>query len=724
MSFVTELKRRNVIRIGIAYLTVAWLLIEVSNTVLPLFGFGPDAPRLVVILLAVGFVPVLIVTWAFEFTPDGLKLDRDVDPNSPFSIAKSRRLDRIVIALLGLALSYFVFDKLVVAPTRESTIIEKERQLAATEARESARAIEFDGSIAVLSFINVSGDPSNNYISEGISDELRDRLAQVSGLRVVARSSSVFHQDQPLDAKTIASQLGVSRIIEGRFNRQDNRFVLSVQLIDAQSGFQLWSRSFERASRDLLLLQQDLARAIVNQIMPELDLTDSISAPSAARVSAHDLLLLGRQYEQQVTDEQVVDEAKLQQAIDYYGQAIAQDPELAKAHAGLGKMLLYLGDVDAAEKEIFESLRLDPRLSEAYATLGAYYWITRQPGIGASYQRAIELNPNNADALSYYASWLWLQGDTGQSANFYRLARDVDPLSLRRYAELGYMLAFEGARKEAELVVAKILQLFPNAPGYLAAARIAEAHGAADHAIAFALRARQLRPDDPEIAGQLAEFYWRIGDFETAALFEPVPGMGQLFWQRRYAELVDLGEELVLEQTSDIDVLFLLAFGLNVEGHFDESLRILGMAGMPETAQSESRRAMELHYLPTMASALQGSGNDNRARELAEWNIEISRKMASGLNASNWGAHLAIACSLSILGQDDDALLEIESLPRFDATAWLPWLQDHTCFQKFQSEPRYVKVVALLKARLAAIRDRLPLTLNEYGLESPITSQK
>ena len=617
-----------------------------------------------------------------------------------------RKLSFTIVTVLALTLAYFAYDIFLLQ--RES----------------DHNAVNFGGSIAVLAFANTSGDTSNDYLSDGLSDELRDDLAQLPGLKVMARSSSIQFRGQNLDATTIAERLSVSRVIEGRFNRQGNRLLLSVQLIDATTGIQLWGEQYERARRDLLLMQQDLARDLISHLMPELQLAYESPTPSAQQVSAHDLLLLGRQYEHQVTVQQMVDETKLQKAIDYYRQALALDPRSAEAHARLGKVLLYQGDVDGAEASIFKALDLDPRLSEAHANLGAYYWSTRQAGIGAAYLRAIELNPNNADALSYYAGWVWLQGDIEQSTKYYRLARDVDPMSLLRHADLGYQLAFEGSREKAEPVVERILALFPNAPGYLAAARIAEAYGMPDEAIGYALHAQLLRPDDPDIAGQLAESHARIGDFDNAALFEPEPGIGQLFWQRRYPELIDLGEELLFDQTADPNVLLLLAFALNTEGRFDESLRILDMAGMPDTALSESRRANELHYLPTMIGALQGVGDEHRARELAEWNLEFNRRMARSNEGDAWLNHMSNACMLSAMGKNDEALDNIELLPELDTIVWLPWLKDHTCFRKFVDEPRYESVISAIESRLAGIRQRLPETLAMQGLLPTLPDQK
>ena len=721
MSFISELSRRNVIRPAVAYLAVAWLLIEVSNTILPLFGFGSEVARMIVLIATIGFVPMLVFAWVYEFTSEGLKLEKDVDHAVPKIVAASKRQDRIIIALLGLVLSLFAFDKFVLSPERETALTETVREQATTDALEQANTTAFDQSIVILPFANASGDVGNDYLSAGLSDELRDRVAQTPGLRVIARSSSIRVADQNLDVTDIGSQLGVSRVIEGRFNRQGNRVVVSVQLIDSTSSFQLWSDTFEIASRDLLVLQQQLAKAVVDQLIPKLVQQSEQLTPSAQQVSAFDLLLLGREYEEHVTDKQVVDETKLHKAIDFYRQAIAADPQSAQAHARLGKMLLYLGDIDAAEAPIFKALELDPRLSDAHATLGLYYWTTRQSGIGAAFLRAIEFNRNNADALSYYASWLWVHGDGVGATSYYRKALDVDPLSLVRHADLGYKLAFNGIIEEAKSVVARVLELYPTVPGYLAAARIAEAYGAPDQAIGYALRARLLRPDDLDISSQLAEMHARIGDFKSAALFEPVPGMGQLFWQRRYPELIELGQELMIDHPDDVDVVFLLAFALNTQGKFDQSLRLLKFVGMPETALGESRRANEVHATLSMMGALSASGHVEQATALANSAVKLNQRFLSDTGES-WASPISLACAFAVLNKNEEALYQLELLPTLATIVWIPWLKDQTCFQKFATEPRYQDVVSAMEARLLAMRERLPRTLEKQGLLSGVTN--
>lgn len=721
--FLSELKRRNVIRVGIAYLTIAWLVIEVANTILPLFDVDPAVSRLIVILFAIGLLPILLLAWTFEFTAGGLQLDKDVDRSAPATLASTKRLDRMIIVLLGVALAYFAVDKFVLSPGREIVKLDVVRQQAVSEAIDSAKAAQYASSVVVLPFLNMSGDNANDYLSDGLSDELRDSLAEVPGLLVFARSSSIRFRGRDMDAQAIAGQLGVGRVIEGRFNRQGNRFLVTVELIDATTGFRIWTQRYERASRDMLSLQQELARAVTGQLMSELLPARETPAPSAQQVSAHDLLLLGRQYEQQVTDRQVVDERKLQQAIDYYRQAIAVDPSSAEAHARLGKMLLYLGDVDAAAGPIFNALRLDPEQSDANAMQGLLYWLTRKPGIGAAYQRAIEFNPNNAEALGYYADWLWMQGDALAAENYFRLAAKVDPLSLERQSKLGYKLAFAGKREQAEAIVQRIQEMFPTEAGYLAAARISEAYGAPDDAIAFALKALAIDPDDEDIAGQLAESLARIGDLDSAAIFEPRPGIGLLFWSRRYDELVALGEELMIEYPEDDDMLFLLAFALNANGRFDEALRIYDMLGMPQTVLSESRRANEIHHMASFVSALQRVGLSDRASELATWSIAFGERMKAG-DEGAWASGLSDACFHSVLGHTELALVNLERLTASETIVWLPFLKDLACLQNLVGEPRYRAVVRTIEQRLAEVRANLPATLQKHGLTQLGPAQK
>ncbi len=570
--------------------------------------------------------------------------------------------------------------------------------------------------IVVLPFANHSGNAPDNYLSEGVGDELRDRIAANLSLRVVARRSSIALRDSQKDVREIGRMLGVGRIIEGRFNREQGRIVVTVELVDASSGFQLWSQTYDRSSQDLMLIQRSLAHDVMQQLLPDWQGEAEEGAPSSQQLAAHDLILLGRQFEQQLTDEQRVDETILAKAIDLYRQAVATDPGSAEAAARLGAMLLYQGSIPEAEPFILKALELDPGRAETFTALGTYYWAIRSVGIGGAYRRALELNPNDADANGHYASWSWLQGSTGDAVSHYQIALDVDPLNLLRYRDLGYMLAFGGDRDRALQVMSRMLELFSNAPAFLAAARISETLGDLDEAIAWAAKAHLLNPDDDEVNGQLAELLARMGDFEAARIFEPESGMGQLFWQGRYQQMVNLGEELVIDQPDDIDLRFLLAFAYDAIGEHNLAIRQLEAAGMPETVLAESRRASETHALNTYIGALQAAGRTEDALSMANWALDFNIRMGRDMNREAWLAKLAQGCAYAVLDNEDAAIDALLEMSRSTALPWLPWLQDLSCFDQFEQDQRYTSIVLAEQDRVAATRQRLPETLARHGL--------
>ena len=205
-SFFTELKRRNVVRMAGLYLVGAWLLVQVAGTVLPMFGAPEWLPRTIVILLAIGFIPALIFSWVFELTPQGLKRDEDVPPERSIAPQTARRMDRMIIVVLLLALGYFCFDKFVLAPRREIALV-----AAASTPGESRLAVSAK-SIAVLPFENLSSDKENAFFTDGVQDEILTRLAKISALKVIARTSTMRYASRPDNLREIAKQLGVANI--------------------------------------------------------------------------------------------------------------------------------------------------------------------------------------------------------------------------------------------------------------------------------------------------------------------------------------------------------------------------------------------------------------------------------------------------------------------------------------------------------------------------------
>src|SRR6059058_6419011 len=233
-NLFAELKRRNVIRFAGLHLVGAWLLVQVAGTVLPMFGAPEWLPRSIVILLAIGFIPALIFSWVFELTPQGLKRDEDVPPEESIAPQTARRMNRMIIAVLVLALGYFVFDKFVLTPRREAALVAARPS---AEPKSAANA----KSVAVLAFANLSDDKGSEYFSDGISEELLTVLQKIPGLHVAARTSAFSFKGKNATAQEIGEKLGVAHLVEGSVRKSGNSVRIAARLTRANTGEELWS---------------------------------------------------------------------------------------------------------------------------------------------------------------------------------------------------------------------------------------------------------------------------------------------------------------------------------------------------------------------------------------------------------------------------------------------------------------------------------------------------
>src|SRR5882757_6098051 len=252
-NFFAELKRRNVVRMAGLYLVGAWLLVQVAGTVLPMFGAPEWLPRTIVVLLAIGFVPAVIFSWVFELTPQGLKREDDVAPEQSVTPHTGRRMDRMIIVVLVLALGYFAFDKFVFTPRREAAF-------GSNPVPNESKYVINEKSIAVLPFENRSHDPDNAYFADGIQDEILTRLAKIADLKVISRTSTQRYKSKPDNLREIAKQLGVSNILEGSVQKAADQVRVSVQLINATTDGHLWAEIYDRKLTDIFKVETDIAK--------------------------------------------------------------------------------------------------------------------------------------------------------------------------------------------------------------------------------------------------------------------------------------------------------------------------------------------------------------------------------------------------------------------------------------------------------------------------------
>src|SRR5438046_3083678 len=265
-NLFSELKRRNVIRMAGLYLVGAWLVVQVAGTVLPMFGAPEWLPRTIVVLVAIGFVPAVIFSWVFQLTPEGLKREEDVAPEHSITPQTARRMDRMIIVVLILALGYFAFDKFALAPPREAALLAKAQPHTAIVPNDS-KSIPNAKSIAVLAFENLSSDKENAYFTDGVQDEILTDLSRIADLKVISRASVMqYKSGASRNLREIGQQLGVAHVLEGSVQRAGNKVRVNAQLIDERNDAHLWAQTYDRELADVFAIQSEIAKTIAGEL--------------------------------------------------------------------------------------------------------------------------------------------------------------------------------------------------------------------------------------------------------------------------------------------------------------------------------------------------------------------------------------------------------------------------------------------------------------------------
>jgi TolB-like protein len=453
MSLLAELKRRNVIRMAGLYLVGAWLVIQVSSTVLPMFNAPAWLPRSIVVILAVGFLPALIFSWVFELTPDGLKRDAEVKPEESIAPQTARRMDRAIIVVLLLALGYFGFDKFVLAPRREAMQIAEATRSIVQQAGQTISK----NSIAVMPFLNLSGDPKQEYFSDGMTEEILNALANVPKLEVTARTSVFSLKGQRHDVREIGKLLGVAYVLEGSVRQADDEVRITAQLIRTDNGFHLWSQNYDRKLEHVFALQAEVAGDIAQALKLPLGIGGDAALVSQRTddPQAYALFLQARAaYRERGIG--------MQRSIDLYHAALTRDPKFAPAWAGLCGSLnvlpWYLPENRKAEipqtqrdAEVAcnRAIELAPDLASPHIMLGNLYtneW--RWTEAEQHFQRAQALAPNDPEFYFAYTDWLGSQGRVDEALQAAQRAVALDSMAPMYRNLYGYLLNYSGRNEE------------------------------------------------------------------------------------------------------------------------------------------------------------------------------------------------------------------------------------------------------------------------------------
>ena len=468
MKIYTELSRRNVFRVGIAYAVASWVLLQIVDVISPIFELPAWAPKLIFVILAIGLVPALIFAWAFEMTPEGLKKESEVDRTTSMVGTTGRKLNFVITGFLVLAVALLLVERQL------KPVVVAEPEPAPEVVVQEVPAIK---SIAVLPFVNMSSDAEQEFFSDGITEEILNSLASVKELKVAGRTSSFAFKGQNQDLRHIGDALGVNHILEGSVRKAGAQVRITAQLIQVDNGFHLWSETYDRELTDVFAIQDEIANEILKQLRSKL-LTEDVVVAEAKRTTpeVYELYLQAKQrIYTRIRDE-------IETAVDELDEAIQLDGEYAPAFAQRGIATLLLSDqqygsipndesVRRAKRYIDQSLRLNPNLAEGLAGLGLYHSNGPQ-NTDASIDalvKALAINPNLIDASNWLQISLREAGDLLSAMEIIEDVIERDPLYRPAFSNAMQMFNNFGQQDKAEALLERIKAIDRDNPDLLLA---------------------------------------------------------------------------------------------------------------------------------------------------------------------------------------------------------------------------------------------------------------
>jgi len=459
LSFFSELNRRNVFRVAIAYVVTAWLIAQVAGLAADSFGAPAWVMKMIITMLALGAPVALVMAWAYELTPGGLRRDSGTAARQ----APGGKLDRSIIIVLVAALAYFAWDKFILDPQRDEALLESVSTQPVENLPQNAGQ-----SIAVLSFVNMSDDSGNEYFSDGLSEELLNLLVKIPELRVAARTSSFSFKGKDVMISQIGQELNVTYVLEGSVRKAGDQIRVTAQLIKADDGFHLWSETFDRNLDDIFVVQDEIAAAVVRGL--KVTLLGELPEQRPTDPEAYTLYLQGIYFVNRGGKENA------QRAVQVLKQALAIDPEYAPAWSELSysySRLEYYGGlsldegIELAMHALNKALEIDDQLAPAWASLA---WMKRTvfwdwQGARAAIEKALQLEPNNAQVISTAASIASTLGEHDKAIELFERNVESNPLSLSTLTALGNRYLAVRRHVEARTLYERVLALNPEYPG-------------------------------------------------------------------------------------------------------------------------------------------------------------------------------------------------------------------------------------------------------------------
>ncbi len=459
MSLVAELKRRNVFRVSVAYLALGWIVTQVTSTVAPMLHLPPWIGPVVLWIGVIGFPFVVMFSWIYELTPEGLKRESEVDRAGSITHHTARRLDYVVIALLVAAIGLFAFREFRPVADAPVTIV------ARTTPAVAPAAADVDRSVAVLPFVDMSAGKDQEFFADGISEELLNLLAKVPQLRVIARTSSFSFKGKDVDIAEIARRLNVANVLEGSVRKSGDTLRITAQLIRASDSSHLWSQTYDRKMTDVFAVQDEIAAAVVEQLKVTL-----LGTAPKARVTdpkAYPLFLQARELARQFSA------VGFEQAISLYKQALAIDPSYAPAWNGLANV--YFGQMDLGLMTIEQGLPLgldavnkalehDPSFAPAYGQIALFEGLIERDYTAAArhLEQGLALDPANLEVIGFASVVARRLGRMELAIALAEYVVSRDPVNVDAYDSLGHAYRYSGRLDDSVAAFRKVLSLAPD----------------------------------------------------------------------------------------------------------------------------------------------------------------------------------------------------------------------------------------------------------------------
>ncbi len=684
-----ELKRRNVVRVAVAYAVVSWLILQLTDVLMPLLALPEWVDRLVFLLLVIGFPLALIFAWAFELTPEGLKKEKDVDRAESITQNTGRKLDFAIIAVLAVALVFFVGTHQWGGETGNAEIVDK--------------------SIAVLPFVNMSSDPEQEYFSDGIAEELLNVLSKIPGLRVSARTSSFQFKGENLDIIDIGRQLNAGLVLEGSVRKAGPKVRITAQLVDARSGFHLWSETYDRELENIFAVQDEISAAIVMALKEHLGL-EVKAAPrviAAANTEAYEAYLRGRHLVVQSTP------AATEEAVHEFERALSHDPDYALAHAELAIAIVFLirnssEAVARAAPHVERAMALDPTLAEAHAATGALLWRQLKLEDALTHLRhAVQINPN------YVIVYVWmgnlLNFDLGRYDEAFQMratAMRLDPLSIPTIVYYVQALIERNRLAEADRELEKIAAIFPHVYAYRRGTRTSHGGNMAN-AVLGSLDALRINPEYLRVKVGLPYHLAALGLEKEALAIREQPRPLVLSYLGKPRDAVTIAEARIAEEPNSLAARANLGLALAGAGDYARARPIL--EEMWRRSGGRISKRSDLFHTASAAALIavrRDAGEEAKVGELVAAirdNVRRYRKAGIVGDGRSFGADYEEGLASYLSGDREMGLALIDK----GTEGGLFILPNEAYLQAIYDDPGFAPILARQKARQVREREKI-----------------